>query len=1088
MVLSLVQKDFVPYGTEDTEVDNSLLSETDYFELVRLHNGNIQNKLVRTGYSGIDDYLAQRTYDESGNYIVSGFNLEMREHLRDAGNTGYKDGTFTSANGGETGKFALKLGQGKAYVEGYEYNTFGETIVSSDKTRDSDHTKTVSGENVVSNLGLHVKVTNSAGGITLGTTTTDFDNMGQVYFVGPTGLALDGTTAGAVGNSGGVIGKGRIQTLISNGTDYASVFLADIEMGVCGGVRYPFYLTNSIHGASANTRIDGFVHDTVAGDKYMTISPSHGKHSGVNSYKTVASEPRFTGNVFKVENAGVKRITGLDYTARVTINATSNGTGLVTIDTQDINNNIVPTAGRVRFPSFDGSTAVPVTSVQVYGINGAVGQFLTPTSSSSPGTNEVHFYDNNGTGDYSRTQLAFKVGGGVGGWTDKPVKVFANVVVDDSGDGTSNIHRTKTKTEGVVVGVTMASVNSFGQVEGKLPYSDVYNINSITFGSEDISQKFFIDLGNKPSFYDHATIVAMDGSGMTEGSVVQVNFDYWTHGPANEGGGYFAPFTAESYVDAYESIGAITTRELGTVSLRDCLDFRPARVNVAGSEDFNTVFVPYHSSTDDLNPISVNYSHYMGRIDFLYLRNDKVLKLVKGTPSVLRTAPPDILDGMLLATIKIPPYVYNINDIRINIEDNNRYTMRDIGHIKDKVDRLEYYTALSLLEASAENTMMVDANGLPRFKNGILVDPFADHNIGDQSNPDYNILIDDMQNVAHCPQATTNLDLEQHDEPESLELTVDDCYVLKSTRISLIEQTVRSNKISVNPYNVVAFTGDIKCRPSTDTWTDTTTMPAQALSTTIDARVEGLSALTDQAGTVLAGTNVMASGVIAGAGAAAANAMANTQGRNWWGNWAWAANTGRQARLASLQASGAEVRTNQVSVGRRRDTFAQIRTERFQASESTTSSTVNLGNRVVETQNIPFMRAKNIRIAATGLRPNTRVYPFFDGQDVTSRCTPGTFANNRVGNVTTGNMGEPLTTDNNGKIGLHFDLVNGIFRTGTRMFKLSDHVDNSAQLETTFGDTDYTATGLLQVVQATTMTTSVRRSQISRFIFCTDRR
>lgn len=1087
MSLTLGQRDYTTYGTGDSvEVDNSLVSEENYFELIRLHNGNIQNKLIRTGYSGIDDYLAQRTYDESGNYIVSGFNLEMREHLRNMDDDDHKDGMFTTDQGGETGKFALKLGRGKAYVEGFEYNTLGETLISADKTRGSIDTGTVSGENVITNLGLHVKVTNSAGGITLGTTTTDFDNMGEVYFVGPTGLSLDGTTAGAVGNSGGVIGKGRIQTLISSGTDYSSVFLADIEMGVCGGVRYPFYLTNTIHGASANTRIDGFVHDNVAGDKYMTISPTHGKDA-TDTYKTIGFESRFTGNVFHVENSGLKTVTGLDYTARVCVDTTVNQASIGAISTSDINNSIVPSNDRVQFPLTSGSEAISVSSIQVYGIISGHGEFLVPVAAADDvSTNGVYFYDNTDNG-VGRSNLNFKVGSD---FTNKAVKIFANVVINDSSSDSHIIRRTKTKVEGASATVTMGAANANGLVEGKIPYSDVYKINGISGGNDaDITTKFFVDLGNKPSYYDHATLVAMNSAGLTQGAQVTVNFDYYVHSSGNDSGGWFGPFTADSYPD-YDTIPAVWTKSLGRVSLRDCLDFRPVRENVADSTNFNTVFVPYHSTSDDLNAIEIDYQHYMGRIDFLYLRNDKVLKLVQGTPAAHRRPPSDIVDGMLIATIDIPPYVYHINDIRVNLEDNKRYTMRDIGKIKSKVDRMEYYTALSLMEQSAENTMMVDANGLPRFKNGILVDPFAGHNIGDATNPDYNILIDDTMNAAYCPQVNDNIDLEQHGSIEGLQLTDDDCYVLKSSRVHLIDQTVRSAKISVNPYNVVSFTGDIKLRPETDTWTDTTRLPAQNLSQNIDATVQGLSSITDQLGAVIAGTNLVASDVVTGANAAAnaaRAARAATVGRNWWRRNGWRGQTWREefgARsnfLNNLNLPNSSTRVQERRTSRRiMDSTTQIRTERFQATESTTNSTMNMGDRVVETSNIPFMRAKNIRITSTGLRPNTRIYPFFDGQAVTEYCTPATYGNSRDSITTTGDLGGALTTDENGKIGLHFDIPAGDFRTGGRQFKLTDHEGNSAQLESTFADAEYTATGLLQVVQSTSVTTSVRRSRVQR--------
>ena len=48
----------------------------------------------------------------------------------------------------------------------------------------------------------------------------------------------------------------------------------------------------------------------------------------------------------------------------------------------------------------------------------------------------------------------------------------------------------------------------------------------------------------------------------------------------------------------------------------------------------------------------------------------------------------------------------------------------------------------------------------------------------------------------------------------------------------------------------------------------------------------------------------------------------------------------------------------------------------------------SLGDRLRSTALIPFMRSKNINFVADGLKPNTRIYPFFDKVDVTNFVTP----------------------------------------------------------------------------------------------------
>ena len=53
---------------------------------------------------------------------------------------------------------------------------------------------------------------------------------------------------------------------------------------------------------------------------------------------------------------------------------------------------------------------------------------------------------------------------------------------------------------------------------------------------------------------------------------------------------------------------------------------------------------------------------------------------------------------MHLFTISLPPYVLSTEDVTFDTINNRRYTMRDIGEIDKKIDRVEYYTQLSLLE------------------------------------------------------------------------------------------------------------------------------------------------------------------------------------------------------------------------------------------------------------------------------------------------------------------------------------------------------------------------------------------------------
>ena len=51
--------------------------------------------------------------------------------------------------------------------------------------------------------------------------------------------------------------------------------------------------------------------------------------------------------------------------------------------------------------------------------------------------------------------------------------------------------------------------------------------------------------------------------------------------------------------------------------------------------------------------------------------------------------------------------------------------MQDIRKLEDRIQNLEYYTTLSLLETETSNLFVSDENGLNKFKSGFFVDNFT---------------------------------------------------------------------------------------------------------------------------------------------------------------------------------------------------------------------------------------------------------------------------------------------------------------------------------------------------------------------------
>ena len=113
--------------------------DTDFVEIVRVQDGETFNLKIDTEYNRIRDYLAKRTYDESGNYTVESFKCAIADCLNDReGNEGVYFDDQTTFDGNEPGEdlACLKISSGKAYVYGYDVDKSSPTIIDFDKPRD----------------------------------------------------------------------------------------------------------------------------------------------------------------------------------------------------------------------------------------------------------------------------------------------------------------------------------------------------------------------------------------------------------------------------------------------------------------------------------------------------------------------------------------------------------------------------------------------------------------------------------------------------------------------------------------------------------------------------------------------------------------------------------------------------------------------------------------------------------------------------------------------------------------------------------------------------------------------------------------
>ena len=76
-----------------TKIADGVTASNNFVQLVKIKNGRIESLNEKPQYAAIRDYIAERTFDESGNYVVRGLFPRIREHLR----TGNNQGVFVSS-------------------------------------------------------------------------------------------------------------------------------------------------------------------------------------------------------------------------------------------------------------------------------------------------------------------------------------------------------------------------------------------------------------------------------------------------------------------------------------------------------------------------------------------------------------------------------------------------------------------------------------------------------------------------------------------------------------------------------------------------------------------------------------------------------------------------------------------------------------------------------------------------------------------------------------------------------------------------------------------------------------------------------
>ncbi|NBP03616.1 MAG: DUF4815 domain-containing protein, partial [Proteobacteria bacterium] len=378
-------------------------------------------------------------------------------------------------------------------------------------------------------------------------------------------------------------------------------------------------------------------------------------------------------------------------------------------------------------------------------------------------------------------------------------------------------------------------------------------VSMLTNPSYDITNNYTFDNGQRDSYYDHASITLKPGAPQPQGNIL-VLLNYYQH---IGGDGYFCltSYLNSTLPDVYQSITTYTSRHGTVYNLRDSVDFRPARVNATTSftYKYNTtgdnrqgIFIP-----TDLSTFTTDYSYYLGRKDKLVLTKDRSFQIIEGSPSLTPLLPSEPDGSLVVAKLNHNPYTAYIPteaptgttpDLSIEKVRHKRYTMKDIAGLEERINNLQYYTSLNLLEQKTKNLQISDAYGLNRFKNGILVDDFSSYAAADTFSTDYFATINRRERIMTASQSIQNYPLKplavaysanklSSTSSSSLGYAIDsDGYInylsLPYSTANAISQKFASRTVNVNPFAVSLREGVISLSPNVDNWVDTKYNPA----------------------------------------------------------------------------------------------------------------------------------------------------------------------------------------------------------------------------------------------------------------------
>jgi len=575
------------------------------------------------------------------------------------------------------------------------------------------------------------------------------------------------------------------------------------------------------------------------------------------------------------------------------------------------------------------------------------------------------------------------------------------------------------------VKVTYSGNAQASDTQYNLGFPDVFEIKEIkdTTGA-DFTSSFRLVRNQKDQYYDLSYIEYIAGRPKPADGSVLVNIKCFELSSST--GEYF--FSINSYPNTLDRNDIpVHVSDTGVqYNLRECIDFRPhcdieSGVSYSATESsanagsatqdvgvtqptFSTYGAPLIPAINE--SATTDIEHYLARIDSIVADSYGEFSLVKGKENA-RPVPPQVEnDKLVIATAFVPGYpALSSKDadtqrkreyaVRITPTGVKAYRMKDMHNLEKKIDNMAYYISLNQLESDTQNLTILDENGLSRFKNGFVVEPFNNLSLANINSPEFRSAVPFNQRILTPAVKTFPIDLKYKSNTSgTIFPSVTNPKVATLTRDSNVD--VITQPYATNFRNCVSnffkYIGEGVISPPYDASYDTTTNPVTLeidLASHFRDFVDNIQQFLPMTDTTATST------------------FDRDEGR-----------AGR--RGAGTQTTTITTRTSEITVN---------------------DSVINMpvGDFVSNFEFEPFMASRDIKIYMSGLRPNTPHYFYFDGQDVNAHIIPGSTASSVDGIERLGDKGvTSVSTDANGNIYAVFNLPAETFYVGDRVLEIAD--------------------------------------------------